>query len=97
MIFTYESVRKPHRTFELDQRMCDPAFAHHPETGAPIRRIITGGSGFKKTCFTPINKLTMDDCKGSKEYAAAMAKPLRVSPSTPKTTTGPKRGRTRVS
>ena len=47
--YVYETVpqkrgEKP-REFELVQKMSEPALTKHPETGAPIRRIITGGSG----------------------------------------------------
>ena len=66
MFYTYETVNRPHHTFELNQSMKDPTFTHHPETGAPIRRVITGGSGFKKTCFTPKQKFHPDDFKHSK-------------------------------
>ena len=33
--------------FELFQRMTDDALTHHPETGQPVRRIVTGGVGMK--------------------------------------------------
>lgn len=33
------------RTYEIQQSMRDAAFTRHPETGEPIRRIITGGLG----------------------------------------------------
>ena len=79
MNYEYETVAKPHRRFELQHSMKDPSLTHHPETGEPIRRVITGGSGFKKTCFNNITKLTMDDCKGSSLHAAAANKPLTLS------------------
>lgn len=31
--------------FELRQSMSEPALTRHPETGAPVRRVITGGTG----------------------------------------------------
>ncbi|MBX3147949.1 MAG: hypothetical protein KF785_14385 [Gemmatimonadales bacterium] len=31
--------------FELRQAISDPPYASHPETGQPIRRVITGGLG----------------------------------------------------
>lgn len=34
------------KQFELQQKMSDPALTQHPETGAPIRRVIVGGSGW---------------------------------------------------
>jgi len=48
-IYTYETVPEtpdqPVRTYELRQSMRDDAFTRHPETGEPIRRVITGGLG----------------------------------------------------
>lgn len=32
------------RQFEYQQKMSDPALTHDPETGEPVRRVITGGS-----------------------------------------------------
>lgn len=45
--YLYETTdpRKPARRFELQQSMNDAAFTHHPQTGEPIRRVITGGLG----------------------------------------------------
>ena len=45
--YTYETIDKPHRRFEIDHPMKDPALTHHPETGVPIRRLITGAPSFK--------------------------------------------------
>jgi predicted nucleic acid-binding Zn ribbon protein len=33
------------RRFEIKQSMRDAALTHHPETGEPVRRVITGGAG----------------------------------------------------
>ena len=33
--------------FEVVQRMTDEPLAKHPQTGDPVRRIITGGQGIK--------------------------------------------------
>lgn len=33
-------------TFEVGQSMKDAPLTKHPETGAPVRRVITGGFGF---------------------------------------------------
>ena len=47
--YVYETI--PQKTgdsvvqFELKQSMRDDALTKHPETGVPIRRIITGGYG----------------------------------------------------
>jgi predicted nucleic acid-binding Zn ribbon protein len=47
-IYIYETTdpKKPVRQFELQQSMKDAAFTRHPETGEPIRRVITGGFGY---------------------------------------------------
>ena len=47
--YTYETIpkdpdEKPRR-FEFQQKMSDPALTHDPQTGLPVKRIITGGSG----------------------------------------------------
>jgi predicted nucleic acid-binding Zn ribbon protein len=34
------------RRYEIRQSMKDAALTKHPETGEPIRRVITGGMGF---------------------------------------------------
>ena len=49
--YTYETGpcdpgEKPRR-FEVFQGMNDDALTHDPETGLPVRRIITGGIGLK--------------------------------------------------
>ncbi|MBI3851374.1 MAG: zinc ribbon domain-containing protein [Verrucomicrobia bacterium] len=33
------------RQFEVEQRMSDPPLKVDPQTGLPVRRVITGGSG----------------------------------------------------
>ncbi|MBK8477731.1 MAG: zinc ribbon domain-containing protein [Opitutaceae bacterium] len=47
--YVYETIpQKPGDTatqFELQQSMRDAALTTHPETGVPVRRIITGGYG----------------------------------------------------
>lgn len=35
------------RRFEVTQRMSDPALVADPESGEPVRRVITGGLGLK--------------------------------------------------
>lgn len=34
------------RTFELKQSMKDDALTNDPETGEPVRRVVSGGYGF---------------------------------------------------
>lgn len=52
-IYIYETVpRHPGETverFEIKQSMKEPALTEHPETGVPIRRVITGGYGMMRT------------------------------------------------
>ena len=48
--YLYETIpskqgEKP-KTFEIQQSMKDAALITHPETGQPVRRVITGGFGF---------------------------------------------------
>jgi predicted nucleic acid-binding Zn ribbon protein len=47
--YVYETVpetpEQPVRTFEISQSMRDAALTRHPETGEPVRRVITGGLG----------------------------------------------------
>lgn len=47
--YVYETIpQKPGqkaRRFEFVQKMSDPPLTHDPESGLPVRRIITGGSG----------------------------------------------------
>lgn len=40
-----EAPDQPVRTYEIQQSMKDSALTRHPETGEPIRRVITGGLG----------------------------------------------------
>lgn len=53
--YLYETTdsRRPARRFELQQSMKDAPFTHHPETGEPIRRVITGGLGVMVKGATP--------------------------------------------
>jgi predicted nucleic acid-binding Zn ribbon protein len=48
--YVYETIpqkpgEKP-RQFEVQQKMSDAPLTHDPETGKPVRRVITGGSGW---------------------------------------------------
>ena len=48
--YVYETIpkdpKKKPRQFEVQQKMSDPPLTKHPETGEPVRRVITGGSGW---------------------------------------------------
>jgi predicted nucleic acid-binding Zn ribbon protein len=43
-LYTYEIIDSSER-FELRQSMSEPALEQHPETGVPVRRVISGGLG----------------------------------------------------
>jgi len=43
--YVYETVGAKKRRFEVRQSMKDPALTHDPETGEPVRRVISGGYG----------------------------------------------------
>jgi len=44
-IYVYETLEEPHRQFEVKQGMNEPALTKDPETGQPVRRVISGGYG----------------------------------------------------
>jgi len=48
-VYVYETIPardgEAVRTYEIRQSMKDAALTTHPETGEPIRRVITGGLG----------------------------------------------------
>jgi len=80
--YIYESIPSdgaaPQR-FEVVQRMSDDPLAVHPETGEPVRRIITGGMGIKGKPIrrsTEVNKnlAAATPCGCSKSALAAIAK-----------------------
>ena len=79
--YTYESIPSDGtapRRFEVVQRMSDEPLREHPETGEPVRRIITGGLGIRGR---PIRRSTEVDkslaaatpCGCSKSALAAIA------------------------
>lgn len=47
-LYIYETTdeTKPVRRFEITQSMKDEPLTKHPETGEPIRRVISGGFGY---------------------------------------------------
>ena len=60
--YEYETIpqkkgQKPKR-FEVQQSMKDDALTKHPETGEPVRRVISGGSG---NCFRGTSILAMNN------------------------------------
>ena len=44
--YVYETAGKKPRRFEVKQGMNDAPLTHDPETGEPVRRVISGGFGF---------------------------------------------------
>ncbi len=45
-IYVYETTGQTKRRFELKQSMRDAPLTADPETGEPVRRVISGGYGF---------------------------------------------------
>jgi len=47
--YVYETIPRDSkgrsRRFEIEQKMSDPPLKVDPQTGLPVRRVITGGSG----------------------------------------------------
>ena len=44
-IYVYETTGKNPRQFEVKQSMSDAPLTHDPESGEPVRRVISGGFG----------------------------------------------------
>jgi len=55
--YVYETIpqKKGERVkrFEIQQRITEDALTHHPDTGVPIRRVISGGLGYFKSKDKP--------------------------------------------
>jgi predicted nucleic acid-binding Zn ribbon protein len=66
-VYIYETTdpKKPVRRFEIQQSMKEDALTAHPETGEPIRRVITGGYGFTKTGNAPRHADMQRNMRGS--------------------------------
>jgi predicted nucleic acid-binding Zn ribbon protein len=64
--YTYETIPQKEgeepRRFEIQQKMSEPALTEDPETGQPVRRVITGGCG---SIFSGTSILSMNS-KGSR-------------------------------
>ena len=43
--YVYETTSKPRKRFEVEQSIHDKPLRKHPKTGAPVRRVISGGYG----------------------------------------------------
>lgn len=66
-VYIYETIpqnpRQKPRRFEVQQSMKDAPLTKDPETGLPVKRVITGGSG---NCFRGLSILSMNRPKRSK-------------------------------
>jgi len=51
--YIYETQESSPIRFEVKQSMRDEALTHHPQTGVPVRRIISGGFGFIQKSAQP--------------------------------------------
>jgi predicted nucleic acid-binding Zn ribbon protein len=65
--YIYETIpqkrgQKPRR-FEVQQSMMDAPLTKDPESGLPVKRVITGGSG---NCFRGLSILSMNRPRRSK-------------------------------
>lgn len=65
MKYVYESLDGK-ETFEISHPMKDDALTEHPELKIPIRRVITGGSGFSMDKVKSKTKLNFNDYKDSR-------------------------------
>ncbi|MEI6560546.1 MAG: zinc ribbon domain-containing protein [Verrucomicrobiota bacterium] len=63
--YIYETIEEPNLQFEVKQSMHDTPLTHHPETGAPVRRVISGGYGLlQKSVSKPASKPQRHGCGG---------------------------------
>jgi len=63
--YIYETVEPPHLQFEVKQSMKDDPLAVHPQTGAPVRRVISGGYGIlQKSAHASPSKSKGHGCCG---------------------------------
>jgi len=63
-IYVYEVVcagDKPGDRFEVMQKMDEPALTEHPETGEPVRRVITSAHVASKYTERAMNQAVNDD------------------------------------
>ncbi len=65
-LYVYEVIKpngKPGKRFEVRQKMTDPPFKKHPETGEPVRRIIFAPNTPKLKYDRAIKHLSKQDKK----------------------------------
>jgi predicted nucleic acid-binding Zn ribbon protein len=63
--YVYETTTKPIRRFEIRHSMKDDALTRHPDTGEPIRRVITGGLGVMDKGNVPTHADMQRQSRGS--------------------------------
>lgn len=51
--YIYETLKEPIRQFEIKQSMKDDALCVDPQTGEPVRRVISGGYGILQKAAAP--------------------------------------------
>ena len=51
--YVYETLGAKKRRFEVRQSMKEEALTHDPETGEPVRRVISGGYGYLQKAAAP--------------------------------------------
>ncbi|WP_309380644.1 FmdB family zinc ribbon protein [Cerasicoccus frondis] len=68
-VYIYETVHtakeRTTERFELYQSIHDAALTHHPESGAPVRRVITGGLFLPKKSGIHTGAVGSSDCCGT--------------------------------
>jgi len=66
--YVYETIpQKPRQKalrFEIKQSMMDAALTRHPDTGAPVRRVIAGGIGVITQRATAAPRRSAGGCCG---------------------------------
>lgn len=89
---TYEYKRKDGTTFEIRQGINDEALTECPETGQPVKRIITGGGGvvykgdgwyvtdYKNTDRKEAAKREKDQSKNGSSATASKKEEKKTSP-----------------
>lgn len=84
-VYVYKNL-KTGETFELEQRITEPALTTHPQTGHPIRRLVQPvGIAFKGSGFyvTDSRNSANNDAKGKSDQGgtSAESKPAASSAS----------------
>ena len=86
--YTYQVISRDGRggeRFEVVQRMGDEPLEAHPDTGEPVRRVITGGSGVlgqpvRRSTVINKNLAAATPCGCSKTALGQLARPASRGP-----------------